>query len=190
MNIGKKLAGLRRSFKLSQDELANKLHVSRQTISNWETGKTYPDINSLVMLSDIFDLSLDELIREDLPLMKNRILQNKIRWLSIGSISLIVLTYLCLFVLKYSLVLGSLLVGASTVYGLVLIFRFIKTTNSVNLKTFTQVINYLKDTPTDSESTSKKTTLLQYILGALLGITFGAILTWLIFKFGLGINLF
>jgi len=190
MNIGQKLAKLRKNLDISQDNLANKLHISRQTISNWENNKTYPDIASLIMLSNIFGLSLDELVREDIPFMRNKILQNKIRWVGLGSIFLILATYLCLFVLKYSLMLGSLLVGGCTVLGLVLIFMFIQATKQANLRTFKQVIDYLHDMPTGSVPTSKKTTILQYILGGIIGILIGGLLTWIIFKFILGITLF
>ena len=50
---------------LTQEEVAEKIHVSRQTISNWETGRTLPDITSLVLISDIYNISLDELIKEN-----------------------------------------------------------------------------------------------------------------------------
>jgi len=190
MNIGRKLATLRKSSNLNQDDLANQLHISRQTISNWENDKTYPDIASLVMISNFFDLSLDNLIKEDVPLMKNKILQNRLRWVGIGSIFLILATYLCLLLLKYSLSLGSLLVGGCTVLGLVLIFTFIQTTKKANLRTFKSVINYLNDEPNKSTSHSKKNTIFQYIIGSIIGILIGSLLTWLIFKFALGINLF
>ena len=56
--------------KLSQDELAEKVYVTRQTISNWENDKTYPDIKSLVLLSQVFSVTVDQLIHEDVEAMK------------------------------------------------------------------------------------------------------------------------
>lgn len=50
---------------ISQVEIAQKLHVSRQTISKWETGKSFPDIESIIMFSDIYDTSLDELLKDE-----------------------------------------------------------------------------------------------------------------------------
>jgi Predicted transcriptional regulators len=60
-------------MKLSQDELAVKIFVSRQTISNWENDKNYPDVKSLLFLSSLFGVSLDTLIKGDLEKMKEKI---------------------------------------------------------------------------------------------------------------------
>ena len=55
----------RLKLELSQEENANEIFVSRVTISNWETGKTYPDIESLVLLSKLFSVSIDYLVKEE-----------------------------------------------------------------------------------------------------------------------------
>jgi len=73
MEIGNQIKKYREHFNLSQEELADKLYVSRQTVSNWENNKSYPDINSLKLLSNIFDVSLDEFIKGDIEEMKKRI---------------------------------------------------------------------------------------------------------------------
>ncbi len=65
MEISQRLQNRRKEIQLTQEEVAEKIHVSRQTISNWETGRTLPDIKSLVMLSDIYEISLDKLLKED-----------------------------------------------------------------------------------------------------------------------------
>lgn len=70
MDISTKLKDKRKQVGLTQEQIAQKLHVSRQTISNWETGKSIPDIYSLVELSNIYDISLDNLIKEDVVMMK------------------------------------------------------------------------------------------------------------------------
>lgn len=67
---------------LSQEELAEKVFVTRQTISNWETGKNYPDINSLVLLSNLFGVSLDTLVKGDLEEMKEQIKTEDIKVLN------------------------------------------------------------------------------------------------------------
>lgn len=63
MNFNEKLISLRKSMGLSQEELGAEIKVSRQTISKWESGQSYPDFQRLVLLSDYFGLTLDELIR-------------------------------------------------------------------------------------------------------------------------------
>ena len=66
MNLGKKIAELRKKNNLSQEELADKVGVARQTISKWETGDTTPDINQVKIISKIFNISIDELVDNDI----------------------------------------------------------------------------------------------------------------------------
>lgn len=66
MNLGKKIAELRKKNNLSQEELAEKVGVARQTISKWETGDTTPDINQVKVISKIFNISIDELVDNDI----------------------------------------------------------------------------------------------------------------------------
>lgn len=73
MELGKRLKDIRNLNKMSQEELADKIYVSRQTISNWENDKSYPDIHSLIMLSEIFNVTLDELVKGDIEIMKEKI---------------------------------------------------------------------------------------------------------------------
>lgn len=78
MDVGTKIKKYREKEKISQDELALKVFVSRQTISNWETNKSYPDIKSLTLLSNIFHVSLDDFIKGDIEEMKKKIDEEKI----------------------------------------------------------------------------------------------------------------
>lgn len=71
MEVGNKLKKARIDSGLTQEKVAEKLQVSRQTISNWENEKCYPDIVSVIKLSDIYDISLDELLKGDLNMMKH-----------------------------------------------------------------------------------------------------------------------
>ena len=64
MNFNEKLIELRKSKGLSQDELGQRIGVSRQTISKWELAQSYPDFQRLVLLSDYFGLSLDALVKD------------------------------------------------------------------------------------------------------------------------------
>lgn len=63
MEIGKKLKNARIEAGLTQEKAAEKINVSRQTISNWENEKSYPDIISVIALSDLYSVSLDELLK-------------------------------------------------------------------------------------------------------------------------------
>lgn len=73
MELGQQLKAHRKELGISQDELAEKIFVSRQSISNWETNKTYPDIHTLLLLAETFGVSLDELIKGDVEEMKEEI---------------------------------------------------------------------------------------------------------------------
>lgn len=64
MKFNEKLMMLRKKSGLSQEELGAQLQVSRQTISKWELGESYPDFQKLILLSDYFQLTLDELIKD------------------------------------------------------------------------------------------------------------------------------
>ena len=70
MDIGLQIKKFREQQKISQEELALKIFVSRQTISNWETNKSCPDVKSLITLSNIFHVSLDDFIKEDIKEMR------------------------------------------------------------------------------------------------------------------------
>lgn len=67
MTLGDKITQLRKQRGLSQDALAHELNISRQSISKWETGASVPELDKLVALSDLFQISLDELVRDTPP---------------------------------------------------------------------------------------------------------------------------
>ena len=70
MNLDEKIKKIRKDNKMSQDDIAEILNVTRQTISNWENGKNYPDIETLVKISDKFNISLDILLKENMNMVK------------------------------------------------------------------------------------------------------------------------
>ena len=79
MELNAQIKKYRTEMNLSQDELAEKIYVTRQTISNWETGKSYPDIHSLLLLSSLFNVSLDQLIKGDIETMKEIISEQEVK---------------------------------------------------------------------------------------------------------------
>ena len=70
MELGSHIKNHRARRGMSQEQLAEAIFVSRQTISNWETDRTYPDVHSLLLLSNLFEVSVDELIKGDVEEMK------------------------------------------------------------------------------------------------------------------------
>ncbi|MGO3652701.1 helix-turn-helix domain-containing protein [Vagococcus sp.] len=101
MEIGEKIKTLRQEKKLTQKELAEKLNVSGQAISNWERGKGYPDISNIIQLSDLFNVSLDTLIKEDIDFKKNLLEEKAERRVNLVLSSIVFIIFL--FILIWTL---------------------------------------------------------------------------------------
>ena len=84
MELCKTIRKLRTEKGWSQEMLAEKAYVSRQTVSNWENEKCYPDVHSLLILSDLFGVSLDELIKGDVETMKKTVNEKDAKTLKIS----------------------------------------------------------------------------------------------------------
>ena len=82
MNIGKIIKEQRNKMSLSQEELGGRIFVTRQTISSWENEKSYPDINSLILLSQVFEMTIDNLVKGDLEIMEKKIESTDIKAMS------------------------------------------------------------------------------------------------------------
>ena len=101
MNLGNKILKIRKDNKMSQEQFAEILNVTRQTVSNWENGKNYPDIETLIKISDKFNVSLDILLKGDKEMIKDinkKIKNNKV--LKIVIAVLIVIIIALIFCLK------------------------------------------------------------------------------------------
>lgn len=83
MQFGEKLKDARQGKELTQEAVAKEIGVSRQSLSNWENDRTYPDLASVLKLSDLYGLSLDDLLREDMEL-RRRMEQQRKRWENLG----------------------------------------------------------------------------------------------------------
>ncbi|WP_053485378.1 helix-turn-helix domain-containing protein [Lysinibacillus sp. FJAT-14745] len=65
MNLTQSLKNKREEHNFSQEDIAQKLNVSRQSVSKWENGNCYPDLDNLILLSELYNISLDELVKGD-----------------------------------------------------------------------------------------------------------------------------
>ena len=101
MMFGDRMIKLRKDNKLSQEELAEALGVTRQTISNWENYKNYPDIAMLSLISDKYKISLDELLKKDVDLVKK--IDKKIKR---GKINLLVIVFVLMVLAAVGLYFG------------------------------------------------------------------------------------
>lgn len=126
MELDTQIKKYRTGMKLSQEELAEKVYVTRQTISNWENGKSYPDIHSLLLLSSLFNVSLDQLIKGDIEIMKEEIKEVEIdklnRYGTIFTILLVVTIIsavpLALWFDVYGMAAGVILFGVTMYFAL------------------------------------------------------------------------
>lgn len=99
MELGNKIKYYRGEKELSQEELAERVYVSRQTISNWENNKSYPDINSIVLLSEVFEISIDNLIKGDVEQMKKEINSEEVKKLKFYATIMVILMLAALILL-------------------------------------------------------------------------------------------
>ena len=127
MDIGAKLQRARLQAKLTQEQVAEALGVSRQTISNWENEKTYPDIISVIKMSDLYAVSLDHLLKEEQPMSSyidyleesTNVVSSKNKL----SRQLIVITYLVIW--AFSLIFFWFFTSGSDAMGYSLMFLWI-----------------------------------------------------------------
>lgn len=105
MELGRRITELRKANNLTQEGLAERCSVTRQTISNWENGKSYPDLEMLVFISDSFDISLDALVKGDGKMVQEITKeQRKGRFQNYKMAALLLLVGLGLFTLDHTYV--------------------------------------------------------------------------------------
>lgn len=120
MDISNQIKTRREAMGLSQEQLAEKLYVSRQTISNWERDKTYPDVQSLLMLSILFDTSIDTLVKGDVTVMEEAVERDRKRmgtrmlWLAVLMLALLALAFALILSPAFAWMEGSWGVGVAT----------------------------------------------------------------------------
>lgn len=133
-------------MQLSQEELANRIYVTRQTVSNWENDKSYPDIHSLLLLSTFFHVSLDQLIKGDVKVMKETI--NKTDLQAFNRDSAIFTVLLLAFIMSviplakflgyYGLAISAVIFAAAMYYAL----KLEKTKKKYDVQTYREIIAF------------------------------------------------
>ena len=131
---------------ISQEELAEKVYVSRQTVSNWETGKNYPDIHSVLLLSSVFNVSLDQLIKGDVEIMKTEIKETEIKKFNkTGSIYAVFLILTVITFVPFTAFMGWYgLIPWSAVYAIAgyFAFRADKIKKENHLSTYKEIVAF------------------------------------------------
>ena len=100
MDIGNQIRERRQKLGLSQEELAQKLYVGRVTVSHWETNKTLPDVQSMLLLANLFGTTIDDLVRGDVDEMREMVKKNERRTkafaLALGAVEIAVIAVLAI----------------------------------------------------------------------------------------------
>ena len=132
---------------LSQEELAEKVYVTRQTISNWENSKNYPDIHSLLLLSSLFNISLDHLIKGDIDIMKEEIKEVDLKtfyhygkiFTVLFAITIISCVPLAIFFNYYGLIIWAILY----IITLLIAFRVEKYKKENDIQTYKEIVAFM-----------------------------------------------
>ena len=146
MEVGAQIKKYRSNMGISQEELAEKVYVSRQTVSNWETGKNYPDIHSVLLLSSVFNVSLDQLIKGDVEIMKKEIKETEIKKLNkYGGIYAVSLILAVISLVPFIVLMDWYgLIPWSGVYAIALYFAFkaVKVKKDNHLSTYKEIVAF------------------------------------------------
>ena len=131
MNIGEKIYNLRKKKNLSQEELANILNVSRQSISKWETGESTPDLDKIVPLCNFFEISTDEFLKgKDIVYerkLKEEKKKNKALTLSLCLVIFGIMIILTMILEELEVsegMIGAIIMLGITLIGILLIYYF------------------------------------------------------------------
>ena len=190
MEVGNQIKKHRTKNGWSQEALAEKAFVSRQTVSNWENNKSYPDIHSLVLLGNIFNISLDELIKGDVEVMKNEINKNEVKefntwaWIMTGLMLIMIISPVPLFSAG---LIGIVIWAAIVAVTLAVCVKVEKLKKSYNIQTYKEISAFMDGKPLDEiEAERKKYTTFQKVMFGVFsgivafGISFG--IMWLMHK--------
>ncbi|PNV64628.1 transcriptional regulator [Rubneribacter badeniensis] len=176
VELGKHIKEYRTARGMSQEDLAQRIYVTRQTVSNWETDKTYPDVESLLLLSVLFDTTVDELIKGDVETMKNCVENDykKMVQLSWGGLGLAILGC-ALFIagltlwnwdIAPSVIIWLLLWGT----GMALIMKCERIKKEHDLVTYQEILAFKKGEPID-RSNRKSRRARQHRVAKIVAIT-------------------
>lgn len=148
MEIEKNIKKYRNLKGYSQEDLAEKVLVSRQSISNWETGKTYPDIYSLLRLSETFEISLDSLVKGDIEMIGKEIKEDDIRKFSKLAfwyeLFLVIAIVSCYPLVKYFRWVGLGLFMILMTIAMVLAIKLDRIKKKQNIQTFREIQMFLE----------------------------------------------
>ena len=174
MEIGNQIKKFRGKLNWSQETLAEKAFVSRQTISNWENDKSYPDIHSLLLLGKLFNISLDELVKGDVESMKNEIEKNNTKkfnamaWLLTAEY--IIVTVSIIPLIKYLGWVGGLIWGILLSLSMFSAIKVEKLKKDNNFQTYKEIKDFMEGKSLDKISEERIKNLNKPIVKVICGM--------------------
>ncbi len=189
MELGKRLKECRTKSEMTQEELADKLYVSRQTISSWENDKSYPDIHSLLMISDLFGVSLDSLVKGDIEIMKEKVEQTKIKSFQRDSNIFAVLIIVCIVsalpLFKWLGIPGAVIWAALAGVMIYYAFRVEKVKKEENIYTYKEIVAFMNGEKLDGIEKAREEGKRHYepIIKLLAGAVVGVIVAMILSRF-------
>lgn len=184
MELGRRIKQYRSTYGWNQDDLAEKMYVTRQTISNWENDKSYPDLQSLLLLGSLFGVSLDQLVKGDIEIMQKAIDQQDIRAVNRNAALMIVFVILAALSAVplaewlgwWALVPFGLLFGAALFFAL----RIEKIKKQYDIQTYREVAAFLEGKTLDEIQKLRESgkrpyqNIIKVLAGAAVGILLAA----------------
>ncbi len=190
VEIGSQIKKYRVDKSLSQEELAEKVYVSRQTISNWENEKSYPDIHSLLLLSSVFEISLDQLIKGDIEDMRREIREDDMKsWNILSSVFAVLMLAMIITpipLLKFFGLTGAVVWGVLVVVTMAFALKIEKLKKNYDIFTYKEIVAFTEgkklDEITKREEKAKRPyqKVLLMIGCALIGAIVTAIMVFLL----------
>ena len=195
MEISNRIREERDRAGLSQEALAEKIYVSRQTVSNWETGKTYPDVQSLLLLSNLFGVSIDSLVKGDMVAMNEELERSaeRMKTLSKSMVGLLIVSIAgaAYFLVADSMVSAVVWFVTFWAASMVSAFAIERIKKAHNLETYAQIKAFMDGEPApdgDAKALPKwASVLVKAAAGAAVGVALVAVfaLVWKLLAAGL-----
>lgn len=188
MDVGNQIRYYRKENDLSQAELAEKIFVSSQTISNWENERSYPDLHNLIELATLFNVSLDKLVKGDVKAMKNAIDHS-----NMDRYSKMMLLFLLLAIISFGAAMkfsdgwfGMLVPLILWMFGMYCAVKVDQIKKKHDVKTYKEIIDYMENgMKTDRTPRNTKKFILEEVFTVLVFSLIAVILVLLsMFIFG------
>ena len=193
MQVSHAIRAQRERIGLSQEALAERIYVSRQTVSNWECGKTYPDIESLLLMAQLFDVTLDELVKGDKEVMdevieRDRKLLYRLGWAMAASLAVGMAGLVTAFVIHEIPFIVSGFIWFIVFWGLSLIFgrRIDRIEKDNDLITYGEIRAFMNDGTRKTDAAGRlipswKRNLAKGSIGAIVGLLFALLVDLIVF---------